>query len=596
MDVIDRGGHGEPWPDGARPGNPDWSEHAGAAQSAHAVKSEQPSTKGVTHDDVQMLEGPEEAQEDGGADQAPTVQDRSDSPTASANDEKETSHTAHITDGFPERSNDNSAKKQSFDELYGQLQAAGTTLDERSTAYARSLAQELFERVYTTTRVREKPFKAEGGYPTLSDEEADAMFALCQEKERHSAGGAQRWKRAMGDLSRDMHRSKWTLTQLIQKYADQTKVAPTPTQGAWGKPRHPATATTTPHLRPAFSFQEGAFRTEAVAAMTQHCVRNFDYPAKLREPTQLELDIMLGMMEGTVVATHLPQFLRRVCDATTLLRLQNTIIAQVEGELVGQLSDNTPVYRDNQTSERLVDAVMLAARARGGDTTKVYAMLRDIKVAAYNPATHALHFVFFTREAASKWQDVEIPFCTRLIRLKNAHEPPRADEKAADVWKRQLGADGVENADSRARYRVQLYNVSRFVNITQLVEYLKHRLGASFYAYSVDSYGPRSKESLTWELLFDSTVCPSQLDGVYRLHWLGHTIIMHHASRQRQPPCLSCGKPGHFVRHCQTPDAELRVKNCLNVDEKDTAGLATAPRTFKSVEEVKQALQEGRKE
>lgn len=35
---------------------------------------------------------------------------------------------------------------------------------------------------------------------------------------------------------------------------------------------------------------------------------------------------MLGMMEGTNVAAHIPQILRRVCDAPTIIRLQNIFV------------------------------------------------------------------------------------------------------------------------------------------------------------------------------------------------------------------------------------------------------------------------------
>uniref|UniRef100_K3XBW3 Uncharacterized protein n=1 Tax=Globisporangium ultimum (strain ATCC 200006 / CBS 805.95 / DAOM BR144) TaxID=431595 RepID=K3XBW3_GLOUD len=73
---------------------------------------------------------------------------------------------------------------------------------------------------------------------------------------------------------------------------------------------------------------------------------------------------MLAIAEGELLIRHLPQFLRRVCDGDTLFRFHNTIAAQVEGELVGKLADATQVYKDHQSTGRIVEAILQAARYR----------------------------------------------------------------------------------------------------------------------------------------------------------------------------------------------------------------------------------------
>uniref|UniRef100_K3XCM9 Uncharacterized protein n=1 Tax=Globisporangium ultimum (strain ATCC 200006 / CBS 805.95 / DAOM BR144) TaxID=431595 RepID=K3XCM9_GLOUD len=94
---------------------------------------------------------------------------------------------------------------------------------------------------------------------------------------------------------------------------------------------------------------------------------------------------MLAIAEGELLIRHLPQFLRRVCDGDTLFRFHNTIAAQVEGELVGKLADATQVYKDHQSTGRIVEAILQAARYRNdGRMEETMAMLKDLKAAEYN--------------------------------------------------------------------------------------------------------------------------------------------------------------------------------------------------------------------
>lgn len=454
--------------------------------------------------------------------------------------------------------------------------------------YAR--VEDLFTRTYNTTQIREKPQKADGGYPELSADEAQELLELFRRVVVQNKRPITTWKRTVADLSRDLHRSSWTVTALIKKYVDQARLDPAPTVGAWGAQRQQGPSQPTDDEPPAFSFLDSTATIKRQQEIIKYCTRPFEYPTELREATELEWEIMLGLLEGTLIAKYLPQFLRRVCDADNLLRFQNTIVAQVEGELVGQLNDSTPMYRDHQSSSRLVEAVMQAVRHRGGDVEHIYQMMKALKAAAYNPATHALHFFFYNREAASKWDGLALPFRTQLIRLVDVNAVLRGQDKPKTVWDRQLGTDGLQNAVTHSRYRVHLLNVSRFVEMHQLTAFLRQEFGAQFYAYSMDSYGPRSSKSLMWELLFDATICPAKLVDIFRIHWMGHLILVHHVSRQRQQPCLGCGKPGHQARFCKTTDADLHTKNCITASEVSTKTLKCSPPTFRSIDEMREAF------
>ncbi|KAF1324670.1 hypothetical protein FI667_g9589, partial [Globisporangium splendens] len=282
------------------------------------------------------------------------------------------------------------------------------------------------------------------------------------------------WKRTIQDLCKDMHRSSWTVVALIQKRIDQNKLAEETKASPWGSQTSTNSQTKAKEqgTQP-FTFKSDKYSEEEQSNMIRHCKQKFEYSVTLRQPTTMEWEIMLAIVEGELLIRHLPQFLRRVCDGDTLFRFQNTIAAQVEGELVGKLSDATQVYKDHQSTGRIVEAILQAARYRNdGKMDETMAMLKDLKAAEYNDSTHSLHFYFFDRSTAAKWNKMTIPFRRQLVQLISAHptETTGEQQETNNVWNRHLGAGGLQNAESRSRYKIQLLNTARSMNVASFLE------------------------------------------------------------------------------------------------------------------------------
>ncbi|KAF1314917.1 hypothetical protein FI667_g16394, partial [Globisporangium splendens] len=337
---------------------------------------------------------------------------------------------------------------------------------------------DMFAMIYNTTSIKEKPQKADDGYPQLDAGEATELLELFNRIVIINKRPLAAWRKSVSDVCRDLHRSSWTVTNLIRKYADQARLDPNPVTSAWGRPRTAPTEGAATTDKPKFTFHDSGFAVEKQANVLEYCTRPFEFPVTLREPTDFKWEIVLALLEGRIIARHLPQFLRRICDAENLLSFQRTIVAQVEGELVGRLNDSTPIYKDHQSSNRIVDAVMQATRHRGTNTEKIFEMMKAIKAAAYNPATHALHFFFYTREEAAKWNGLALSFRMQTLKLVNVNGAIAGTGTSKSVWDRQLGSDGVPNAVTHSRYRVQLLNVSRLVEMHQLAEFLRKEIGA----------------------------------------------------------------------------------------------------------------------
>ncbi|KAF1315575.1 hypothetical protein FI667_g15913, partial [Globisporangium splendens] len=156
-----------------------------------------------------------------------------------------------------------------------------------------------------------------------------------------------------------MRRSSWTVVALIQKRIDQNRLAEEAKATPWilRTSSNNQTKAKEQGTQP-FTFQSDKYSEEEQRNMIRHCKQKFEYTPTLRQPTTMEWEIMLAILEGELLIRYLPQFLRRVYDGDTLFRFQNTIAAQVEGELVGKLSDATQVYKDHQSTGRIVEAIL----------------------------------------------------------------------------------------------------------------------------------------------------------------------------------------------------------------------------------------------
>jgi hypothetical protein len=455
----------------------------------------------------------------------------------------------------------------------------------------------IFSSIYNGIRNLEKPKKADANYPELNGDEADALVDLFRLLALEKKKPFSEWKRIIQELCKDMHRSSWTAIALIQKRIDQNRLAEESKTTPWGSQTstNSQTKVNEQGTQP-FTFQSDKYSEEEQRNMIRHCKQKFEFALTLRQPTPTEWKIMLAIAEGELLIRHLPQFLRRVCDGDTLFRFHNTIAAQVEGELIGKLSDATQVYKDHQSTGRIVEAILQVARYRNdGRMEETMAMLKDLKAAEYNDSTRSLHLYFFDRSTAAKWNKMTIPFRRQLVQLISAHPTETTGEqpKANNVWNRQLGVDGLQNAESRSKYEIQLLNTARSMNMALFLEYLKQTTGKRFYAYPLDAYGPRSHQSQMWEVLFEEEFCPKALIDINRIIWRGRTIILHHASKHRMAPCLICGAAGHFARACKATEQELTANNCIHADDGIVSKLPRKPATFTSAAEFKESVSEG---
>ncbi|KAL3663659.1 hypothetical protein V7S43_011074 [Phytophthora oleae] len=339
-----------------------------------------------------------------------------------------------------------------------------------------------------------------------------------------------------------------------------------------------------------FMFDLSVYSAEDIQQLRPLCERQFGKHrvAVFREGSDEEWRIVQGIVEGTIVCRSLPQFLNRIMGSEENLRLLQTVRAQVEGKLVLDLLREQPVKAAYDNAKSLLETISAGATARGiGKGSPLWEMFAVVKAISYDATRHELNLHFFTREMASKFNNLEIPFHNRLHTVRNAYLVPTT-RPISSIWRRQQGADG-EAAHSAANYSVVLRNVSRTMDMSRLSAFLKKTLSVPFELYDMDIGGPHSSLSTSWELSCDLDGCPSALEGVVRILWFGSTIVVQHPTMRGLKRCLRCGAVGYPMRACNMSARALQGPGSLVATEAGVLSLHVEPRTYTSMTELRKA-------
>ncbi|EGZ16943.1 hypothetical protein PHYSODRAFT_382251, partial [Phytophthora sojae] len=90
-------------------------------------------------------------------------------------------------------------------------------------------------------------------------------------------------------------------------------------------------------------------------------------------------------------------------------------------------------------------------------------LLAAVKTISYNAAKHEIHFYFFTREAACRFDGLKVPFHRTTHGLVNAH-PVGRRIPGANVWDLQYEEDGAL-ISTASEYVVILRYVTRNMDL-----------------------------------------------------------------------------------------------------------------------------------
>ncbi|ETP01139.1 hypothetical protein F441_21571, partial [Phytophthora nicotianae CJ01A1] len=487
----------------------------------------------------------------------------------------------------------------SFHEMYAYLksQLKGLPLDQaKGVDCVEDYMQQLFTEVFENHTEEWLPPQRRH-YPDLEPDELEKLLNLFLTDIKEPNADARKWRARLQTLTRSIYKSRSSLKETLDVLEKTTQAKPAPTVNPWARKlqqdtgsRRNAETGTAPST---YRFLKEVYSEEEITELRSICETRYRYPRNLRKPTAQEERIITGLVEGTILCPRLPDFLKRICNHQAFRRIQNTIRAQVEGDLILQLDPKFKIYPQFQNRKRLTSEFLLGIDNSANDTNKVITMLQEAKQICYEQGKHAIHLIFYTREAATKWgkEFSRLLFRNRHFPLQNAHEPVQdtataSGTRAERVWARQVGADGIPDEQPRDRYHVRLMNLSRFLDEAAIDEYIRTHFGGVYSTYQEPTIGDQILQTDTWDIFFKSPHCPEFLEGIRFLDWEGTKILVHHISRSPASPCFSCGGHGHMRPMCTVTDDFWRTHYCRTVTAADIATLSPQPSTITSVSEL----------
>jgi hypothetical protein len=156
------------------------------------------------------------------------------------------------------------------------------------------------------------------------------------------------------------------LSRIIDQRETAAKLPRGPPTNVWTQ-RDPVSPTeATPRASRFFRFDETHYSIDDIHRLQAVCTQEHAFATATREPTPDEWNILQGMMAGKIIASELPQFLKRICTITQLVWIHEEIVQRTEGELWVALPPLTKMYNYNQTTRRLVSDIRQSASISSG--------------------------------------------------------------------------------------------------------------------------------------------------------------------------------------------------------------------------------------
>ena len=406
----------------------------------------------------------------------------------------------------------------------------------------------------------------------------------------NSPGTFTEWRKLVTVLTKELFTTKWGFREIVRKMSSQHKWAQAPVLNQWA--HMVQNGGTVPNIRTSgatgatfddFMFNPAKFSTEEITRLRSLCMASSGVAHRhhIRDGTDDEWSIIVGLVEGTIACRRMPSFLNQVLKSEERLRLYSTIQAQVEGELILHLDGRREIKASRQTTKALTETILASAELARIDLQALHQMLGQTKTICYNQVTKSIHFYFFTRTTADRHKSVQVPYQGGVYTLHNAHCLDQGP-----IWARQTGGRP-GTSGRRPEYTIQLHNLTRFNDIGRMAAYLQANIPTEFDMDDMDTHKPDSRTSTVWSVTFKLAGCPTFLDGVVRILWFGTTIIIKHPNVGYRLQCLRCGHLGHTLSRCGSTEEQLRGPGGIVVKEEDIRELEDLAKPFGSLDEIR---------
>jgi hypothetical protein len=460
----------------------------------------------------------------------------------------------------------------------------------------------LFTRVYMSSPMETTVKKTAAEYPKTTTTEQKQLLQLFEATVIQANKSTEFFQQQLLDIVKAIHHSRWNFQRILTHRIAAAQLPPAAPINHWTAKQHNNPQAITNHsgsndptqMEATFLFDTTKYSSEQIRHLKAICQAPHLIAETTRKPTDDEFTIMYGIMTGSILVRALPQFLKRCCQFDQFQWFHRQMILRAEGELVARLPTLSVMVSEGQNTKRLVSDIMTWARGMNQPNPDLHGLLRDAKAVTYNPDIHALHFHFYTKQDAAKWEHVQIPFRKSHLKLTNPDAKYRTEPNGDPTSGYQRpNADGLVDDRYQAQYSFRLTNVLRTMALDKFAKKLTEIAKTTLLqGVPMDSYGPNSQHSMTWECIAASSKCPPGLVGINRIIWNGHSIYIHHRPGPHNAPCQQCAQVGHHASHCQTPQVDwTKGSQTIIVTQQEIGKIPSGSSNWHNMEEAKQCFE-----
>ena len=198
--------------------------------------------------------------------------------------------------------------------------------------------------------------------------------------------------------------TKWAFKEIIRKLASKQKWATAPIPRQWSQVVRTGSSTAMDEAAgrqlPVFEdymFDPAKFSEAETTTLRSICSARWNRASayRLREGTDDEWRIIIGIAEGHIACRRMPDFINTVFNSDERLRLCRTVQAQVEGQLVLSLRHGRDIPIGRRTTHAITEKILESAELMRVSLPDLHRLLGLAKTISYNRSTRSIHFYFF---------------------------------------------------------------------------------------------------------------------------------------------------------------------------------------------------------
>ncbi len=395
--------------------------------------------------------------------------------------------------------------------------------------------QQLIQGIYKDIKPEQKNIQPKKKFtfarlPKLQNNEPKLISKYIQALNTTGKAALFQVKRHLKEWLLGVAKYRWNMEDLLE---DRTRQLLVPKDQAiqfapnFKKALTPTTENQDIASRYVFTFLTNCYTEEEKVQLQKTCTTQMSRPDTIerRQPTVEEEKAIMGLYSGLFTCRPLPQFVYHILTPLNVHRFEEHIAREVDGELMIHLPATMKIDPQVYHSRRIA-ADILSEMSRRNCPQETKEMLDHLlkmgKVFSYHPERHSIHVSFDTKQQASMFAGLEVPFKNQFHSLQVVNYE-KSSVKATG---------GIRKFTRRVFQKVihlRIHGIHQHMYVPALIKFLEFKLQAKIHlSWKLLGSGVFSGQNYAMEILAKTDKPTNDLDKILYIHWDKVKLVIQH--------------------------------------------------------------------